>query len=179
MLTLAIPVATETESADLVERILEQLEPLIARQRRAVARHGCLRAISSTHLHVLFLLESEGPMPMSRLAELLDVSLPNVTGIVDRMVERGFVERGRDGDDRRVVTVSATSGGHETVEEIDQIRRLAIGSVLAQLTPEQQLRALQTFTEMRMAAETAGDPEPHRHAHPASAPIHQTNQTNN
>ncbi len=43
-------------------------------------------------------------MTMGRLAERLDVSLPNVTGIVDRMAERGFVERGRDAEDRRVVT---------------------------------------------------------------------------
>ena len=158
-----------SESTDLVQSILEQLEPLIARQRRAVARHGCLRAISNTHLHVLFLLEGEGPLPMSRLAEMLDVSLPNVTGIVDRMVERGLVERGRDADDRRVVTVSATDGGREAVEEIDQIRRRALGSVLERLTPEQQRRALVTFTDMRAAAETAGELDPHVHKHISSA----------
>jgi DNA-binding MarR family transcriptional regulator len=174
VLNPAIPVATaeteaEAESKDLVQSILEQLEPLIARQRRAVARHGCLRAISNTHLHVLFLLEGEGPLPMSRLAEMLDVSLPNVTGIVDRMVERGLVERGRDADDRRVVTVSATDGGRETVEEIDQIRRRALGSVLERLTPEQQRRALHTFTDMRVAAETDGEPDPHVHKHINSA----------
>jgi DNA-binding MarR family transcriptional regulator len=172
VLTSATPVAstdTETESADVVQQILEQLEPLIARQRRAVARDGCLRAISNTHLHVLFLLEGEGPIPMGRLAELMDVSLPNVTGIVDRMVERGLVERGRDADDRRVVTVSASDGGREAVEEIDQIRRRALGSVLERLTPEQQRRALRTFTDMRVAAETAGDPAPHVHKHANSA----------
>jgi len=173
MVTQTIPASSigsnEAESADLVDQILDQLEPMIARQRKAVARHGCLRAISSTHLHVLFLLEGEGPLPMSRLAELLDVSLPNVTGIVDRMVERGLVERGRDADDRRVVTVSATNRGRETVEEIDQVRRRALGSVLEQLTPEQQRRALRTFTDMRVAAETAGELDPHIHKHIGSA----------
>jgi DNA-binding MarR family transcriptional regulator len=158
-------VAEQSGNAELVERILEQLEPLIARQRRAVARHGCLRAISSTHLHVLFILESEGPLPMSRIAERLDVSLPNVTGIVDRMVERGFVERGRDLDDRRVVTVHATAAGREAVEEIDQIRRKTLGSVLSRLTPEQQGRALQTFTELRAAAEAAAETDTPTHSH--------------
>src|SRR5262245_7643752 len=95
--------SSEAESADLVDQILDQLEPMIARQRKAVALHGCLRAISSTHLHMLFLLTGEGQMTMSRLAEKLGGSLPNVTGIVDRMEERGFVERGRDPEDRRVV----------------------------------------------------------------------------
>ena len=162
--------STSAESADLVERILEQLEPLIARQRKAVARHGCLRAISSTHLHVLFLLESEGQMTMSRLAELLDVSLPNVTGIVDRMAERGFVERGRDADDRRVVTVQSAAAGREAVGEIDQIRRETMSKVLERLTPDQQARALQTFTDMRAAAEATADAEPHSHRRSATQP---------
>jgi DNA-binding MarR family transcriptional regulator len=167
MMTLTIPTGdpTEAESADLVEQILQQLEPMIARQRRAVAKHGCLRAISSTHLHVLYLLDGQGPMTMSRLAESLGVSLPNVTGIVDRMEERGFIERGRDPEDRRVVTVSATAGGHETVEEIDQIRRQAMRSILTRLTPDQQRRALDTFKDMRAAAEEVSDLEPHSHEH--------------
>ena len=93
-------------------------------------------------------------MTMSRLAELLNVSLPNVTGIVDRMEERGLVERGRDADDRRLVTLQATTIGRATVEEIDQIRRQALASVLRQLTTEQQQRALQTFTDLGIAAET-------------------------
>jgi DNA-binding MarR family transcriptional regulator len=144
---------------------MDQLKPLIASQRRSLAHHGCLRAISSTHLHVLFLLDSHGPMPMSRLAELLDVSLPNVTGIVDRMAERQFVERGRDPSDRRVVTVAATQHGREAVEEIDQIRRRTMARILDRLTPEQQRRALRTFTEMRAAAEAVDETDGHVHNH--------------
>lgn len=146
-------VADETA---LVERILDQLEPLIARQRGAVARHGCLRSISATQLHVLYLIESNGTMAMSQLAELLDVSLPNVTGIIDRMVEHGLVERARDEPDRRVVTVQTTPAGRAAVQEIDGVRRKTLGAVLDRLTHEQQLRALQTFTDLRIAADTIG-----------------------
>jgi DNA-binding MarR family transcriptional regulator len=138
---------------DIVEQILDQLEPLVARQRRAIAKEGCLRAISSTQLHVLFMLLSDGPTTMSHLAESLNVSLPNVTGIIDRMVEHGLVERGRAEDDRRVVTVVATDAGRNTVEEIDLLRRRQLAALLAHLTPDQQRRALDTFTQLRLAAE--------------------------
>jgi DNA-binding MarR family transcriptional regulator len=143
-----LPVA----APDIVQQILDQLQPLVVRQRRALAKEGCLRAISSTQLHVLFTLLSDGPTTMSRLAESLDVSLPNVTGIVDRMVENGLVERGK-ADDRRVVTVQATDAGRNTVEEIDLVRRRQLAAVLAQLNPDQQRHALETFTELRLAAE--------------------------
>lgn len=144
---------TVSSQPDMVSQILDQLEPLIARQRKAVAQQGCLRTISSTQLHVLFLLVSQGSMPMSRLAEQLDVSLPNVTGIVERMVERDLVERTRSDDDRRIVEVAVTGAGRETVEEIDMIRRSQLAAVICRLTAEQQARALRTFTELRRAAE--------------------------
>ena len=99
------------------------------------------------------MLMSDGPSTMSKLAESLQVSLPNVTGIVDRMVENGLVERGGSIDDRRVVTVLATKAGRDTVEEIDLVRRRQLATVLAQLNPDQQRRALETFTELRVAAE--------------------------
>ena len=141
----------------LVEQILDELEPLVARQRRAVARHGCLRAISSTHLHVLFLLECDGAQTMGHLAEQMGASLPNLTGIVDRMAERGLVERLRDDDDRRVVVVRATPAGRLAVEEIDMVRRRQFGRLIETLTPAQQERALRTFRELREAAERIQD----------------------
>ncbi len=143
-------VATEP---GLVSEILDQLEPLIARQRMAVAQQGCFRTISSTQLHVLFLLVCKGTMHMSRLADHLDVSLPNVTGIVERMVERGLVERTRQDDDRRIVEVAASGAGRDTVADIDLIRRNQLAAVICRLTLEQQERALRTFTELRQAAE--------------------------
>ena len=88
-------------------------------------------------------------MPMGRLAERLDVSLPNVTGIVERMVEHDLVERGSDADDRRIVSVSSRPTVAETVEEIDLIRRGQMAAVIGRLTADQQERALRTFTELR------------------------------
>jgi DNA-binding MarR family transcriptional regulator len=137
----------------LVSQCLDELEPLIARQRKAVARQGCLRAISGTHLHILFLLTTDGPLPMGRLADQLGVSMPNVTGIVDRMVGHGLVERLRDDDDRRVVVVSMTNAGRVAVEEIDMVRRRELARVLESLEPADQERALYVFRTMRAASD--------------------------
>ena len=143
--------ATVNETS-IVEQCLDELAPLIARQRKAVAAQGCLRAISNTHLHVLFLLTTEGPMAMGRLADQLDASMPSVSGIVDRMVSHGLVERLRDDDDRRLVVVRATSAGHAAVEEIDMVRRRQLARVLEMLEPSEQEAALRVFRKMRSAA---------------------------
>ena len=58
-------------------------------------RHWPGGALSLVHLNVLAVLQEEGPLPMSGLAESLDVSHASATGIVDRMEQRGLVERRR------------------------------------------------------------------------------------
>jgi DNA-binding MarR family transcriptional regulator len=138
---------------EIVDRILEQLEPLVARQRKALVEQGCFRQISSTQLHVLYMLCSNGSMPMSRLADQLDVSLPNATGLIERMFERGVVERVRPEDDRRVVEVRVTAAGRAILDEIDMVKRQQMADVISRLSPQQQERALRAFTELRIATE--------------------------
>ena len=49
--------------------------------------------ISMAQLHIMYTLERNGVMTMSRLADVLGVSLSNASGLVDRMEERGYIER--------------------------------------------------------------------------------------
>jgi DNA-binding MarR family transcriptional regulator len=117
---------------------------LIADLRSALAELKCLgserlrrRGVSMGHLHAMALLEGHGRLSMSRLAELLDVSLSNATGLVDRMAERGLVERIRVPDDRRVVLVELTDLGRRLLEELDLLREDLLVRVLAGLEPDQ------------------------------------------
>ena len=77
--------------------------------------------ISMAQLHILYTLQRTGEMPMSRLAEVLNVSLSNATGLIDRIEERGFVERTRVPEDRRVVMIRVTDAGRRMLEEVDAI----------------------------------------------------------
>ena len=52
-----------------------------------------------------------GPKRMSELAERSSTSQTSMTGIVDRLEERGLVERVRSAEDRRVVEVALTELG--------------------------------------------------------------------
>lgn len=52
-----------------------------------------------------------GPKRMSSLAEIAETSQASLTGIVDRLEDRGLVERCRSIEDRRVVHVTLTDAG--------------------------------------------------------------------
>ena len=107
--------------------------------------------ISMTHLHILWVLEHHGELPMSRLAELLDVSLSNATGLIDRMEERGLIERVRVPDDRRVVIVRASDQGARIRDEIEAIKQDRMRSILSRLRPEQLSRVLVALGDLRGA----------------------------
>lgn len=63
------------------------------------------------------------PRPMGALAEARRCDNSNITGIVDRLEERGMVERRSDENDRRVKLIALTSEGERLRAELN--RRLA------------------------------------------------------
>src|SRR6478735_9626852 len=75
----------------VVDAIVAEYEPIVARTRRLMAGIWHDRTVSKTGMFVLMQLDHHGPISMSRLAGLLDVGLPNMTGIVTRMEELGYV----------------------------------------------------------------------------------------
>jgi DNA-binding MarR family transcriptional regulator len=52
-----------------------------------------------------------GPLRMSELASQVLISRPSTTRVVDHLVQRGWLERGYDNRDRRVVLVGLTKEG--------------------------------------------------------------------
>ena len=58
--------------------------------------------------------KTEG-MNQSDLARALDVGKPTIGGLIDRLAEKGMVERRSHGDDRRVKNVYITEHGHDLI----------------------------------------------------------------
>lgn len=137
----------------VVDAIVAEYEPIVARTRRLMAGMWLDRKVSKTTLVVLMNLDVHGPIPMSRLAGLLDVGLPNATGIVTRLEELGYVERVRDERDRRVVLVRATARGREVAEELEDLRRKHLRDLVSELGPSDRQACLQAFRALRQAAE--------------------------
>lgn len=63
--------------------------------------------LNATDLRCLDFIGREGPLTPGRLAELTSLTTGAITGIVDKLEQRGFVERRPDPHDRRRVIVSA------------------------------------------------------------------------
>src|SRR4029079_19526800 len=137
----------------LVDQIAAELHEMIGSLRCAGTGRMVKAGISMTHLHILWVLEHHGDVTMSRLAELLDVSLSNATGLVDRMAERGLVDRVRVPTDRRVVLVRASEDGARIRDEIEAIKQDRLRSILGRLPATRLERVLGAISELRAAVD--------------------------
>jgi DNA-binding MarR family transcriptional regulator len=120
-----------------ITEVLAELTSENPRERVGAFRQWLKVSLSLVHLHVLTVLESDGPLSMSHLAEALDVSVASATGIVDRMEQRGLVERRREADDRRVILVHPTDAGDAVFRTIAEQRRQALIPVLDRMTDQE------------------------------------------
>jgi len=74
--------------------------------------------LTDSQFNVLMLLNyqsDKGEISQTSLGQMLLVNRSNVTGLVDRMEQAGWVKRAADSQDRRVKRVRLTAQGHEVL----------------------------------------------------------------
>jgi DNA-binding MarR family transcriptional regulator len=128
---------TATSSQADAREALANLGRAVGSLRCAGSQRLVRLGISMTHFHVLTLLRHHDAMPMGKLADILDASMSSATGIIDRMEERGLVERVRVPDDRRVVLVRPTQAGLDLVDEVELVKSEVMISAISRLDPAQ------------------------------------------
>jgi len=128
-------------------------------------------ALSLVQLSVLAVLETQGPLPMSRLAETLDVSDASATGIVDRIERRGYVERRHATDDRRIVLVVLTDRGKGVFLDMQEQRRKRLALAGEELSDEELAGLLTGLRAMRAAVGRLGAERGSQMAEAAADPI--------
>ena len=72
------------------------------------------------HSKALLMLDPERPLPMGTLAQVFSCDASTVTWLVDRLEERGLVQRQGLATDRRVKTVALTPLGIATKKELEE-----------------------------------------------------------
>ena len=127
--------------------------------------------ISMAQLHILYTLQRSGEMTMSRLAEVLNVSLSNATGLIDRIEERGYVERSRVPEDRRIVMIRVTPEGSRMLDELDALSDDLLRSVLGRIASSKLSGVAEAAAALRDALAVAtGDPSMDRHVASIASP---------
>lgn len=113
-----------------------------------VARHG----LSLGEFGVLEALVDSGPLRAGELQEEAHASSGGVTYLVDRLEERGLVERRPDPDDRRARLVELTGRGREMMDRVLPQHAAALQYATSGLDTSGKRRAIELLRELGATA---------------------------
>jgi DNA-binding MarR family transcriptional regulator len=88
-----------------------------------------------------YLDDASDELTLKQGAELVRISLPAASRMVDDLVRRGFVERREDVDDRRMKRVRITDAGRSVIARLNAARLTGLEQFVEGLTPSER-RAL-------------------------------------
>lgn len=89
--------------------------------------------------NALRLLRGEGDNKLATLAlaSRLVSRAPDITRLLDKLEERGLIERERPPDNRRMVLIGLTERGRNLLDQLDEEVRATHAKQLGHLSPEQ------------------------------------------
>ncbi|MBI2796296.1 MAG: MarR family transcriptional regulator [Gemmatimonadetes bacterium] len=121
-----------------------------------IARHG----ITGGEFGILELLYHKGPMFLNEVQKRVLVSSGGVTYLVDRLVERGLLERRLCQSDRRARYAALTRKGRALLRQVFPEHARAIADAVSALTPEEQKQARILLRKLGLGAKARLGPRP-------------------
>lgn len=92
--------------------------------------------IKMLHFEVMRVLKDDGTLHPAKIGEKLLIAKAQMTHVVDKLVEMGFVKREMCPDDRRTINLTITDEGVKVLEEQDTLVINAMKDTMVSLADE-------------------------------------------
>ena len=90
--------------------------------------------ITNNDMHVIEAVGLQEPKNMSTIAKMLSVTVGTLTIAMNNLVKKGYVNRERGKEDRRVVYISLSEKGKRAYRHHEEFHRHMIDEILKDLT---------------------------------------------
>ncbi len=121
----------------LNEVLVKLFRDINALEERAI-RTEEYQDMTSNDMHVIEAIGTEGTKNMTSVARELEVTTGTLTISVNSLVKKGYVDRTRSEEDRRVVLISLSDKGQKAYLHHRKFHEEMIDAVLKDLTEEEQ-----------------------------------------
>lgn len=105
--------------------------------------------IPLSYVQVLAALNEKEKMSVSEISNRFDIAKPNITPLIDRLIEAGYVKRVRNTEDRRVVFVVIEEKGREKVESVVEALAESIKGWSNEITPDKLTKLSEAIETLR------------------------------
>lgn len=143
--------AAAAEKQMVIKEIIFQIRRLMQAGSMYTKELNKKYQVSAAQLNCLIALYENGPMSSSQIARHIFVKPSTVTGIIDRLEQKGLAKRTRSSPDRRVITIELTPDGNRLAENAPPPIQQKIMDGLRSLSVEEAesiLSGLQSLTRM-------------------------------
>jgi DNA-binding MarR family transcriptional regulator len=107
------------------------------------------------NLHILADAPPEG-LRLSEISKRLRVTEGNITGVVDRLVESGLIERIPHAEDRRVIFARLTQDGRELCDKVAPLFLSRLAELFSMLTDAEKETLAQTLEQLTVQVGARG-----------------------
>jgi DNA-binding MarR family transcriptional regulator len=153
------PIADPTRH-DILERAVAAYDLLMHRVASVHAPEFVGVGVTMSQAKVLYLVQAEPDIRMSDLAARLGVTLPSISGVVDRLVDQRFLTRRDDPADRRQALVHITDAGASELELFRELNARQVRNLLARLALDDLAVVERALNVLAAAAVPAADASP-------------------
>ena len=123
--------------------------------RKVFAQHMEPFDLRIAEFTILMLVATNGDVNQKQLGDALDISPPNMAVTLDRMVERGWVERVRSTHDRRAQHVHLTAKGRTLAERTRRISATMEEPALAMLSAAERALLIELLRKIARRGDAA------------------------
>ena len=121
------------QDPDSVVGLADRLHSVAIRLLRRARREDAAMGLPPAQASVLSVLVFGGARTLSALADVEQVKAPTMTRIVDALERAGLAQRQPDADDRRKLSIAATTAGIRLMQQGRSRRVKALAHLLADL----------------------------------------------
>jgi len=107
---------TSDKQPDRIQEVIHLMRKLMQAGERYTKELNKKFGVSAPQVACLMALLDNGPISPSQIAKKIMVESSTVTGIIDRLEQKGLAARTRVSQDRRVITVELTEAGRRLAE---------------------------------------------------------------
>jgi DNA-binding MarR family transcriptional regulator len=138
----------ETRNQEMIQDMQELIERIAYKLRQKAHHPQTEYRLASGQIFVVMMLYKQQKCKASDIASQLGVTSGAVTGLTDKLVNLGLMNRIRSEEDRRVVHFTLTDKGIETAKKIVQERLQKFVNIFKKLEDQDLEKMLDVFTKL-------------------------------
>ena len=136
------------ERREKIDDLLSSTFNSILRIEEKSLSNRLTEGLTISEIHTIDAVGYQDKNPMNVVAARLDITLATLTIAVNKLVEKGYIERERDAADRRKVLISLTKKGRQVFRAHRMFHKKMVDEAVGLLTPEEEEAFLSAITKV-------------------------------